>query len=363
MAYTTRPLQEKMTLFWHGILTSSNGKIGEPTLLFNQNQLFREKGMGRYDEMLKAISRDPAMLVYLDSRTNKKKAPNENYSRELMELFTLGIGNYTEDDVRESARAFTGWYLQRKTTFLFKENQHDSNDKVFLGQTGNWDGDDAVDIIMQQPASAEYIVKRLWAFFAYPDPEPTIVERLAKIFRDNNTEIRPVMRAIFESDEFYSSRAAQALVKGPADLIASTIRSLSLDTNSSQFRRGMRAMGQELFYPPDVSGWEGGAKWINSSTLLERINFANVVANAQKKKLTFDPTNLWDSTNQDFLDPQLQVDFFADLLLGGLISQAARAALVDHLAKLGEQTSVLPIKERLRSLVYLILASPDYQLA
>jgi len=365
MAYTARPLQEKMTLFWHGILTSSNGKVGEPTLLFNQNELFREKGMGRYDEMLKAISRDPAMLVYLDSRTNKKKAPNENYSRELMELFTLGIGNYTENDVRESARAFTGWQIQKKTKFVFKENYHDFNDKVFLGQTGNWDGDDAVDIIVQQPVSAEYIVKRLWTFFAYPDPEQNIVERLAKVFRDNNTEIRPVMRAIFESDEFYSSRAAQALVKGPAELMASTIRTLSLDVGlGNQFRRGMRAMGQELFYPPDVSGWEGGANWINSSTLLERINFANVVANAQKRNLTFDPTDLWDSTNPNFLDPQQQVDFFADLLLGGQLSQEARAALVDHMVKLRvAYAGVLPVKERLRSLVYLILASPDYQLA
>ncbi len=364
MAYTTRPLQEKITLFWHGILTSSIRKTGQSPAMFNQNQLFREMGMGRYDDMLKAISRDPAMLIYLDSRTNKKKAPNENYSRELMELFTLGIGNYTEDDVRESARAFTGWQIRGKTEFIFNERQHDFDDKVFLGQTGNWDGDDVVDIIMQEPAAAVYIVRRLWTFFAYADPEPVVVARLAKVFRDNNTAIKPVMRAIFESDEFYSPRAAQALVKSPAELVASTIRMLGLETNAGPLRRGTEAMGQVLFAPPDVSGWEGGATWINSSTLLERINLANSIANGQRSRLMFDPTDLWDDSNRD---AKAQVDFFVDLLLGDQISHETRTALVEHVEKLGIPTAsqllVFSVKERLRSLVYLILASPDYQLA
>lgn len=364
MAYTARPLEEKITLFWHGILTSSIRKVNGSPAMFNQNHLFRTMGMGRYDEMLKAVSRDPAMLIYLDSRTNKKKAPNENYSRELMELFTLGLGNYTEDDVRESARAFTGWQIKGQTEFIFNERQHDYEVKVFLGQAGNWDGDDAVDIIMQQPVAAEYITTRLWTFFAYADPEPEVITRLSKVFRDNNTEIRPVMRAIFESDEFYSQRATQALVKGPAELAASTIRMLGLDTNAAPLKRGTEAMGQVLFAPPDVSGWEGGATWINSSTLLERINLANSIANGQSSRLSFDPTELWDDSNRD---PQEQVDFFVDLLLGGQIAHATRAALVDHVTKLGiptrEQLLVFSVKERLRSLVYLILASPDYQLA
>ena len=203
MAYTERPLQEKISLFWHGILTSSFKKTGDGPQTLQQNQLFRAEGMGRYSDLLKAVSRDPAMMIYLDSRSNKKAAPNENYSRELMELFSLGVGHYSEDDVRESARAFTGWQLRRKTEFFFNERQHDFGNKTFLGQTGDFDGDDIVDIIMAKPEAAEYVCGRLWRFFAYDDPEPAVVARLAAIFTAKNTEVRPVVRAIFESDEFY----------------------------------------------------------------------------------------------------------------------------------------------------------------
>ncbi len=211
MAYTARPLQEKMTLLWHGILTSSFRIVGRGPYVIEQNNLFRERGMGRYDELLKAVSRDPAMLIYLDSRTNKKAAPNENYSRELMELFSLGVGHYTEEDVRESARAFTGWQFRRRTGFYLNARQHDNGLKTFLGRTGNFDGDDVVDIIMEQPAAAEYVCTRLWSFFAYPDPEPEVIARLADVFRTHGTEVRPVVRAMFESDDFYGSRARAAL--------------------------------------------------------------------------------------------------------------------------------------------------------
>ena len=258
MAYSARPLQEKMTLFWHGILTSSFRKTGKGPQTLVQNQLFRREGMGRYGALLKAISRDPAMMIYLDSRSNKKAAPNENYSRELMELFSLGIGNFTEVDVRESARAFTGWQLKRKTEFFFNTNQHDFGVKSFLGQAGNFDGDDIVDIIMAQPAAAEDVCGKLWSFFAYPDPEPEVVSRLAGIFRRNNSQIRPVVRAIFESEEFYSNRAVAALVKGPAELAAGTVRTLGIDTDFKRLDQPIGSMGQVLFDPPNVAGWPGG---------------------------------------------------------------------------------------------------------
>ena len=364
MAYSARPLQEKMTLFWHGILTSTFRKTGASPAMHIQNQLFRDMGMGRYDEMLKAVSRDAAMLIYLDSRTNRKAAPNENYSRELMELFSMGVGNYTEDDVRESARAFTGWQIRGKTEFQFNERQHDTGEKTFLGQTGRWDGDDVVDIIMQQPVAAEYIVRRLWAFFAYPDPEPAVIARLAEIFRENDTEIRPVVRAIFESDEFYAPQAFKALVKGPAELVASTIRSLGIDTDGASLRRGMGAMGQVLFAPPDVSGWEGGATWINSSTLVERVNLANAVANGRSRRLAFDPAVLVGDAAET---SEAQVDFFVDLLLGGEIHDQTRRRLLQYVEGLripsGGSVRTVEIGERMRNLVYLILASPDYQLA
>jgi hypothetical protein len=364
MAYSTRPLQEKMTLFWHGILTSSYAATNNTPAMFEQNEMFRRMGMGRYSEMLKAVSRDEAMLIYLDSRTNRKSAPNENYSRELMELFTLGIGNYSEEDVREAARSYTGWQV-RKSKFKYNKNQHDNGYKRFLGQSGTWDGDDVVDIIMQQPAAAEYIVRRLWEFFAYADPEPAVLARLVTVFVDNQTEIRPVVQAIFESDEFYSTKAFRGLIKEPAELAASTVRTLSIDTTFNTLRTGIEGMGQTLLEPPDVAGWAGGAAWINSTTLLGRVNQANKVANGRTAagSLRFDPEKLAEGVSAT---SEAQIDFWVDLLLGGDISDVTRQELLMHAATLQVPTPAgksVSVNEQQRSLVYLILASPDYQLA
>ena len=355
MAYTARPLQEKMTLFWHGILTSSFRISGKGPYMVIQDRLFREQAMGRYAELLKAVSRDPAMMTYLDSRSNKKAAPNENYSRELMELFTLGIGHYTEDDVRESARAFTGWRLSRKRGFYINENQHDNGRKTFLGHTGRFDGDDIVDIIMEQPAAARYICTRLWAFFAYPDPEPEVIERLADVFRANGSEIRPVVRAIFESDEFYGTRARAALVKSPVKLTVGAVRALGIETDFKPLDKPIEQMGQALFEPPNVAGWPGGAAWINSSSLLQRINMASMLGEGNSGRLRFTPGDLTDgqrlSTSGEI------VDFFDDLLLGGRLQDADRDVLTGFLDELGSMS----LDRKIRSVVYLMLASPDFQ--
>ncbi len=355
MAYTARPLQEKMTLFWHGILTSSFRISGKGPYMVIQDRLFREQGMGRYDELLKAVSRDPAMMTYLDSRSNKKAAPNENYSRELMELFTLGIGHYTEDDVRESARAFTGWQLSRKRGFYINEKQHDNGRKTFLGRTGRFDGDDIVDIIMEQPAAARYICTRLWTFFAYPDPEPEVIERLADVFRANGTEIRPVVRAMFESDEFYGARARVALVKSPVELAVGAVRALGIETDFKPLDKPIEQMGQALFEPPNVAGWPGGVAWINSSSLLQRINAANMLAEGNNGRLRFTPGDLMDgqrlSTSGEI------VDFLDDLLLGGRLQDADRDVLTAFLDDLGN----VSLDRKIRSVVYLMLASPNFQ--
>ena len=367
MAYTDKPLQEKMTLFWHGILTSSWRKSGKELQMQVQNDLFREQGMGRYDRLLKAISRDAAMMSYLDSRSNKKKAPNENYSRELMELFTMGVDNYTEEDVRESARAFTGWELKNKVKFVFNKRQHDFEYKTFLGRTGKFNGDDVVDIIMQQPVSAEYICTRLWTFFAYDDPEPALVQRLAGIFKDNKTEIRPVLRAMFESEEFYSERAVAALVKGPAELTAGTIRVLGVDTNFGPLDSRVERMGQILMEPPNVAGWDGGASWINSSTLLERLNMANAVAGSRKAKIGFKPAKLVEE--QGLTGSEEIVDFFADIILAGRIDDFERQVLTAFFEALGDgnlknnKGKTPSFEDKLRNIVYLMLASPNYQVA
>ena len=357
MAYTARPLQEKMTLFWHGILTSSFRIVGRGPYMLDQNNLFREKGMGRYNDLLKAISRDPAMMIYLDSRSNKKAAPNENYSRELMELFSLGIGHYTEKDVRESARAFTGWQFRRRTGFYLNAKQHDDGLKTFLGRTGNFDGDDIVDIIMEQPAAAEYICTRLWTFFAYPDPEPEVIERLADVFRANGTEIRPVVRAMLESDEFYSSRARTALVKSPVELAVGAVRALGVETDFRPLDRPIEQMGQALFMPPNVAGWPGGATWINSSALLQRINMAAALAEARATRLWFAPQALINgralSTSGEI------VDFFDDLLLSGRLGDTDRDVLTAFLD--GMDGTAVSFDQKTRNVVYLMLASPDFQ--
>jgi uncharacterized protein (DUF1800 family) len=284
MVQTERPLEEKMTLFWHGLLTSGLDKAG-PGQMYVQNQLFRKMALANFDDLLKAVSKDPAMMIYLDTETNRKGKPNENYARELMELFTTGIGHYTEDDVRESARAFTGWtltgskQLRYTTDSLFVTRLHDSGQKTFMGKTGNFTGDDIVQMLVPLRATAERLATRLFSFFAYQNPEPEIVRQLADTFQQSHYNVGAVVREIFSMDAFYSEKAYRALVKSPAELTAQTLRATGADARAFlAAANAMAPMGQLLFYPPNVAGWPGGTSWINSSTLLNRINFANAAA-------------------------------------------------------------------------------------
>ncbi len=224
MLVTPAPLQEKMTLFWHGHFTSAYGAKGiTPQDALAQNQLFRANALGNIHALTLAVSQDPAMLKYLDNARNDKAHPNENYARELMELFTLGIGNYTEADVRESARAFTGWTVRgRPSAFYFNAANHDDGTKTFLGQTGNFDGKDVVDIIFANPASARFFAEKLLAFFVYSDPEPQLIDAVAALLRKNNFELRPVMATILRSNVLYSDRAYRALVKSPVEFVVGT---------------------------------------------------------------------------------------------------------------------------------------------
>jgi uncharacterized protein (DUF1800 family) len=284
MVQTARPLEEKMTLFWHGLLTSGLDKAG-PGQLYVQNGLFRKMALANFDDLLKAVSKDPAMMVYLDTENNRKGKPNENYARELMELFTTGIGHYSEDDVRESARSFTGWTLQGGKQLrytmqsAFNPRYFDSGQKTFMGKTGNFTGDDIVEMLVPLRATAERLSTRLFSFFAYPNPEPEIVRHLADTFQQSHYNVGAVVGEIFGMDAFYSAKAYRALVKSPAELAAQTLRATGADTRGFlAAANAMAPMGQLLFYPPNVAGWPGGTSWINSSTLLNRINFANAAA-------------------------------------------------------------------------------------
>jgi len=292
MAQSARPLEEKMTLFWHGLLTSGLDKAG-PAQLFTQNQLFRGMALGNFDDLLKAVSKDPAMMVYLDTETNRKGKPNENYARELMELFTTGIGHYTEDDVRESARSFTGWTLQGGKQLRYASASqlvprlHDAGVKTFMGKTGTFTGDDIVEMLVRLRATAVRLSTRLFSFFAYPNPDQEIVNHLADTFQKAHYNVGAVVRQIFTMDAFYSDQAYRALVKSPAELVAQTLKATGANARGyTAAAAAMAPMGQVLFYPPNVAGWPGGSSWINSSTLLNRINFANAAAQWSQASMT-----------------------------------------------------------------------------
>ena len=275
MLVTPSPLTEKMTLFWHNHFVSSQQKVRSPQLMYRQNALLRHHALGNFGELLHAAARDPAMVIYLDSASNRKGQPNENFAREVMELFTLGEGNYGERDVKEAARAFTGWSIDPETgEFLFRPMAHDDGEKTVLGRTGNFDGAAVLDILLAQPQAAEYIVAKLWREFVSPAPDPAEVKRIARIFRDSRYDIRAALGALLVSDAFYAPKNRAALIKSPVELVVGTLRQFSFGTGDVlPFVLTANQLGQVLFAPPNVKGWPGGEAWINSSTLLARKSF------------------------------------------------------------------------------------------
>jgi uncharacterized protein (DUF1800 family) len=367
MIATPAPLQEKMTLFWHGHFTSSPEKGTSAQELLMQNQLFRQYALGNVRDLTLHVSQDPAMLRYLDNNVNVKSHPNENYARELMELFTLGIGNYTEQDIRESARAFTGWTFRRNPdgtgTFLDNRNQHDDGGKTFLGRSGNFNGADIVRIIFEQPAASRWFATKLLAFFVYMDPEPQLVDQVAALIRKNDFDMKPVMATLLRSNVFFSDRAYRALVKSPVEFVVGTHQLFGFPQVQPIELATLRAMGQVLFYPPNVKGWDGGAAWVNSSTILTRENFANAVAQNPK---TMEAAN-WIAPAMRTMDPRSVAKTLTDTMLIGDVSPASVQQLVTYLGGSGQaelsQLSPENVDERVRSAAYLTMAMPAYQLA
>jgi hypothetical protein len=281
IATTPAPLLEKMTLFWHSHFATSAEKVKDGYWMWLQNDTLRRHALGNFVALTKAISRDPAMMIYLDLSQSRREHPNENWARELMELFTVGIGNYTEQDVRESARAFTGYRLDLATQrFRFAPNQHDAGAKNFLGRTGNFIGDDIIDILTKQPACAEFIGRKICRYFIEDEPSMQLVNLVAERIRAHNFEIKPVLREIFCSAEFYSERVLRSQIKSPTQFIVQSCKVLGCELPAPQVaQNAMRQMGQILFAPPNVKGWDGGKSWISTSTLLFRNNFANYLIN------------------------------------------------------------------------------------
>ena len=275
MVQTKRPLQEKMALFWHGHFAVTESKIRDYRKGLGLLELFYQHGTDNFKTLMLAVAKDPAMLSFLDAGVNVKGAPNENFAREIMELFTMGVGNYTETDIREAARAFTGWNYE-DLKFVVNDTEHDDGEKTLLGQTGTWDGDGTINIILEQPVTSEYIAGKIYRYFVREDISADTKSNLGKIFADNNYQIRPLLETIFLSRDFYGDRSVGTHIKSPVGLAISTFRKLGLKEipGVPDFNRAMSALGQLLFRPPTVAGWAQGRSWITPGLLLERGNFA-----------------------------------------------------------------------------------------
>lgn len=304
---TRRPFQEKMTLFWHNHFATSAAKVAAPLLMYQQNETLRQYASARFQDLLLNVSKDPAMLLWLDNEYNVKGKANENFAREVMELFTLGIGHYSEKDIQESARAFTGWGLRRlrkddetlgkdrAAIFFFRENLHDDGEKSFMGNRGNFNGDDIIGILCGNPQTAHFLTKKMWTWFGYPDPEPELIDRLAKDWYSHGLDVKYLARKMMESEELYSDRAARAVYKNPVDFVIAPMRQLGIgpqlvaavkgaETIDGQSRavigaaqQALKAQGMTLLFPPDVSGWSPGQAWVTSATMVERIEFGNML--------------------------------------------------------------------------------------
>ena len=394
MITTQCPLEEKIALFWHGLLATGYTKLNQARSQLNQIDMFRRSGLGSFRDLLLELSKDPAMLLWLDNNDNHNGAINENFGRELLELFSLGIGNYTEEDVKEGSRAFTGWtlgnaeymairaykdsiwpYSRIAWHFQYREQDHDNGEKTFLGETGNFNGEDIIDIIAKQEASARFLATRLFQFFAADevseDGEKTISEMM-KTYFDSGYEIRAVLRTLFNSDYFKSEAARYARVKGPVELIVGAMRlagsyqspTLGIEkiTNQSSF------MGQGLLQPPTVEGWHEGSEWIDSGALVERVNFVAQEMGDTSRPGVRDIINRLSAGSDDTLTPGELVDRCLDLVGPITVSDDTRNTLLGFAErqgdlKLKDHQAGDEAEQRVGNLLRLVASSREFQLA
>jgi len=382
MANGPRPLQEKLTLFWHGHFATSMEKVKDAYLMWRQNELFRRLCAGNWPQLLTEVGKDPAMLIWLDQAQSRKEHPNENFAREVMELFALGEGNYTEKDIAEGARALTGWSYDRlDQKFIDRPNWHDRDGKVIFGRAGNFNGDDFIKLIVAQPQAARFITNKLWTFFAGEPPSGPLLDSLAFEFQQAGLEFKPVLRQIFLSEAFYSPALVRNQVKSPVQWLVGSVRMLERPLPPPLVCFALtRSLGQDLFAPPNVKGWDGGVTWITTNTLLTRYNEAATLVSGdlaplagmafrkqgqQNAALTrrLEHSHIEAVSVTDLFTEQERADGTALLaamqkrMLQGELKPKEQSALVDYLAgqkSLDEKT----IREALR----LMMSTPEYQL-
>jgi len=372
MIETPRPLEERLTLFWHGHFATGYRTIEDSWHMFRQNQFLRAHAAGSFADLAKGIIRDPAMLRYLDNNRNLRKQPNENLARELMELFTMGEGRYSERDIKEGARALTGYGFE-DDEFVFKAREHDDGPKSILGRDGTWDGDDFVRIILESKATPEFVCGKLYRAFVCDLPGPLtkdrqrFVEALARRFRESKYELKPVLKLLFKSEHFYDAEHAASMIKSPMQLIVQAVRSLLTPTRDlGALASAAEHMGQDLFQPPSVKGWDGGRAWINSSTLFVRQNVLVYLITgvrpaafrADADSSSFDPMHLVSHLADRATDPDAVGEYLLRFMLGGAPPPERRAVVVETLGARGARVD----SEAIIAALCLITAMPEYQL-
>jgi hypothetical protein len=382
MVYTPHPLLERMTLLWHNHFATSIAKVRDSQAMLRQNRTLRRHALGKFQPFLLDISRDPAMLIWLDSNSNIKSHPNENYAREVMELFSLGVGNYTETDIRQAARAFTGWHTDGEE-FTFVAAQHDNGKKTVLEQTGNWDGTDIVRILLERPVCARFLVRKLYKQFISEAevPPDSLIEPLADELRKSGYDIGKAVRTMLSSRLFFSEHAYRQRIKSPVDFVVGLVRTLSIQPNMQTLAQAMDGLGQNLFAPPNVKGWDGGKAWLNTATLLARQNLAlsllqgrtsedgaDRLRGAVEKEPEPEPPVRARNSLGELLakyggkTPEDHVRFLFDLLLHGDTPQESRDKVLGYLR--GAKPEDKPAYEqRLEETAHTICLMPEFQLA
>lgn len=382
MAKGPRPLQEKMTLFWHGHFATSVEKVRDAYYMWRQNELFRRLASGNWLQLLVETAKDPAMLIWLDQAQSRKEHPNENFAREVMELFTLGEGHYTEKDITEAARAFTGWSLDRETRkFMDRPGMHDQGVKTVLGRTGNLNGEDVLEQIVAQPQAAIFITAKLWNFFAGEMPSVALNAALASEFRRSGNNFKPLLRTMFLSEEFYDASLIKHQVKSPVQWLVGTVRMLECELPPSIASANLlRTLGQDLLAPPNVKGWDGGLAWINTNTLLARYNeaatlaqgdvsmVANMAESNRPNQTRFVQNRLRNVrlggvnvekilTSRERGDKEALVEALEIRLLQSKLKGKQETALREYLDSKGDLDEA-----EIRGVIRLIMSTPEYQL-
>jgi uncharacterized protein (DUF1800 family) len=371
MLHTPHPLREKMTLFWHNHFATSNAKVQSARFMLEQYQLLYKHALGRFDLLLGGMSTDLAMLVWLDGRGSVKGAPNENYARELMELFSLGIGHYTEKDVREAARAFTGWEI-RGAEPVFDPGRHDDGVKTILGQTGRWKPDDVVRICLEQKSAPYFLCAKLFRFLVSDTIAPSheLLEPLAMQYRKTGFETAALVRTILSSNLFFSDEVHRSKVRAPVDFVFGIVKALEgRVVGATALAAALEQLGQDLFNPPSVKGWDGGTAWLNGQTLLYRQNLALALCSTEDSRFgtRLDPAAL--ARKHGKAGDEELVDFFLKLFLQGDVPAESRRRLIAYLKK--AHTVKAPVwwtdqdaaDHRVRALCHLVLTLPEFQLA